>query len=61
MGDVINPNNPPDDIKTINTSYDKCNFILWVPTYSTELSSTQPYGTKETPFLNEEIWEYTQN
>ena len=66
VGDVINPNNATDDIRTINTSYDKGNFILCVPTYSTELGSTQPQGTKElTPegntILYEEIWKYTTN
>ena len=50
VGDVIYPNNPSDGITTINTSYDKDNSILCVPTYSTELGSTQPHGTKETQF-----------
>ena len=50
VGDVIYPNNSPDGITTINTSYDKDTFILCVPTYSTELGSTQPHGTKETQF-----------
>ena len=50
VGDVISSNNQSDGITTINTSYDKDNFILCVPTYSTELGSTQPHGTKETQF-----------
>ena len=40
VDDVINPNIPPGDITTMNTSYDKDNFILCVPTYSTKLGST---------------------
>ena len=53
VGDVIYPNNPPDGITTINTSYDKDNFIFCVPTYSTELGSTQPHSTKETQFYTQ--------
>ena len=52
------PNNPPDGITTINTSYDKDNLILCVPMYSTELGSTRHQGNT---ILYEEIWKYTQN
>ena len=57
---MINPNHLPGDITTTNISYDKNNFILCVPTYSTELGSTHPHGTNETQFYMK-IWKYTQN
>ena len=46
MGDVVNPNNPPDDITPINISYDKDSLNLCLLMYSTEHGKTQPQAPR---------------